>query len=101
MSTGMQIIERANREGKGIVIIISAAKKMGTRIPICVRIKNNNNSVVQETSHHDEELTLELSPHIGTNKVAYVCDKNRTKVRVSEFLITECVKKDVPVYAFL
>lgn len=101
MSTAIQIIERANRENKGVVIIVSG-KEMERRIPICVRFKSNHkNGVVQETSHHAEELTLELDLRGGINKVAYVCDKNRTKVKVSEFLITDSVKDGAPAYAFL
>lgn len=101
MSTAMQIIERANREKKGVVIIVSG-KEMARRIPICVRFKSNQKKgVIQETSHHEEELTLELDMRNGGNKVAFVCDKNRTKVRVSEFLITDSVKDGAPAYAFL
>lgn len=102
MSAAMELIERANREKKGIVIIVSGARNMGTRIPICVRFKTNRqDGIVQETSHHDEELTLELDLRHGTNKTAYVCDKNHTKVRVSEFLITDSVRQDSPSYAFI
>ena len=101
MSTAMQIIERANRENKGIVIIISG-REMERRIPICVRFKSNyKKGIAQETYHHAEELTLELDLRNGANKLAYVCDKNRTKVRVSEFLITDSVRDGAPAYAFL
>ncbi len=102
MSTAMQIIEKANREGKGIVIIVSGAEKMGTRIPIRVRFKNSQkNGAVQETDSHGEELTLELSLHNGTDKFARICGAENTKVRVSEFLFTDSVKEGMKAYAFL
>ena len=95
MSTAMEIIERANREKKGIAIIISGSPEMGTRIPICVKMKN------QETSHHNEEITLEVDLSNYMNKVAYVCDEKRTKVKVSQFMYTDSVRRDAPAYAFL
>ncbi len=102
MSTAMEIIKRANRENRGIVIILSGAKEMGTRIPICVRVKaNNRNGSIQETSHHGEKLTLEVDLRNSNNKVAYVCDENHTKVKVSEFLFTDSVKEGLPVYAYI
>ena len=102
MSAAMEIIKRANREKRGIVIILSAAKEMGTRIPICVRLKSNNgDGSIQETSHHGEKLTLEVDLRNSNNKVAYVCDESHTKVKVAEFLYTDSVKRGSPVYAFI
>ena len=100
MSAAMEIIKRANQENKGIVIIVSG-KEMERRIPICVRIKNGTNNTIQETSHHNEELTLELDLNNGSRKVAYVCDKKHTKVKVSEFLFKDSVRTGKPSYSFL
>ena len=104
MSTAMEIIERANRENRGIVIILSG-KEMERRIPIRVCYKSRDKNGIlqeQESTSHGEVLTLDIDLSGGINgKVAYVCDKKRTKVKLSEFLITDSVKKGKPVYAFL
>lgn len=102
MSTAMELIKRANREEKGITIVVSASKEMGSRIPIRVRYKSTHKKEIQETAHHGEELTLDVDLSGGINrKVAYVCDQNRTKVKVAEFLFTDSVKDGQPAYAFL
>lgn len=99
MSTAMESIEKAIRNKKGILIVISAARTMEHWLPIRVKFVDNvGNEILQPTAHHDEELTLEVNMK---QHIAYVCNRERTRVRVTSLVDTSSVSDGLPAYAFI
>lgn len=103
MSTAMQIIKKANRENKGIEVIISGSKTMNDRPPILFKYRTFfQNGVLQKTAHHGEEVVIEADLRDTINKVAYVEYKGqRIKVSLEHVGVTDSVMSDKPAYAFL
>lgn len=104
MSTAMEIIKKAKREKKGVVILVSGEEMGETRIPIILKYKDPKTGEWKETDSYpgrEAELTLEVDTSNPVKKVGRVCNKERTKVRVHEVYTTGSYKEGKPAYAFM